>query len=115
MASHSQSAHRLAARHLAARNTILVGLGGVIAIATLVVLMTYHELRDTSMQMVAPAPLLTKRHPSAPERFAVLKANARRASDSTADVALAHRKAVAAAVNTETAERPMIPGSGGER
>jgi hypothetical protein len=88
-------------RHVAARNTILLWLGVAIVAACAVTLLTYHVLRDDSVDVAATAPLLSERNSTMPAR----DRQALRAAmtDSTAAVARAHDDAVADAASATTA------------
>jgi hypothetical protein len=88
-------------RHSAARNTILLWLSAAIALACVMIVVTYHALRDDPVGAVASEPLMSKRNATISERDRALLA--RRMTDSTADVARAHDSAVSAATKAATA------------
>lgn len=103
MASHFQSA-----RHVAARNTILLWLSGVIVLAGIGILVTYHALRHQQVQTGSSPAAVSRRldYPATtPPRPAA------RVTDSTAIVAREHRDAVteAKAVPTATSDKAETP------
>ena len=96
------------ARHVTARNTILLWLSGAMLIAGVVVLVAYHALRDESAQAAPPSPLMSTRNATAPLRNPQGVRPAARVTDSTADVARAHDTAVASAVKAPAPSPPPV-------
>lgn len=92
-----------AERHITARNTILFWLGALIAVACIAVLVTYHMLREDPVgHGITAAPIMSKRDSTMPARVK-LPVKPKPTAES-AQVAAAHRSAVAAASGQQSQE-----------
>lgn len=96
------------ARHVAARNTILLWLAGVIVFAGVGILLTYHALRDSSVYAARMTPLMSERDAVRPAP-ALKSVQVRRPTDASADIARAHSSAVASATGEEAAPVAPLP------
>lgn len=100
-----------AARHITARNTIILWLASVIIIAGIVIIVTYAMLRDQTSKVagIEAAPLMSTRNATKPVRSVVEIAKAK-ISDSSKDIRREHDKAIADAAlskaSTPTDESP---------
>lgn len=94
------------ARHVAARNAILIWLSGVIMFAGIGILLTYHSLRDHSMQAVNAAPAKSTSSLANRQAGDGAVAGYKARTDSAADIARAHNSAVEAAAGPDITYMP---------
>jgi hypothetical protein len=97
------------AGQIAARNTLLIWLGGVIAVAALAIILVYASLRDNSIKI---APLAADR--TVPVKAAAKAPRAPATTDSSDAIMREHQSAVSDAGGSVGVEQADVPATDGD-